>query len=70
MTAAAALTARLSAADEAAGLKGRIHHSVCKWCYKDISLEAMCLAAKQIGLESIELLDPDPEPDPEPEPEP
>jgi hypothetical protein len=32
--------------------------SACKWCYKDIPLEDFCLAAKEIGLESVELLDP------------
>ena len=37
---------------------GKVRHSVCKWCYKDTSLEVMCEAAKEIGLESIELLDP------------
>ncbi|HEY1082399.1 MAG TPA: TIM barrel protein [Prosthecobacter sp.] len=37
---------------------GKVKHSVCKWCYKDIPLETMCVAAKEIGLESIELLDP------------
>jgi hydroxypyruvate isomerase len=41
-----------------AGGAGKVRHSVCKWCYKDISLEVMCEAAKEIGLESIELLDP------------
>ena len=38
--------------------RGGLKHSVCKWCYKDIPLETMCQAAKEIGLESIELLDP------------
>jgi hydroxypyruvate isomerase len=37
---------------------GKVKHSVCKWCYKDIPLETMCGAAKEIGIESIELLDP------------
>ncbi len=37
---------------------GQIHHSVCKWCYKDIPLETLAQAARGIGLESIELLDP------------
>ena len=37
---------------------GKVRHSVCKWCYKDIALETMCEAAKEIGLESVELLDP------------
>ena len=40
-------------------LKGRIKHSVCKWCYNDIPLEDLCKSAKDIGLTSIELLGPD-----------
>ena len=40
-------------------LKGRINHSVCKWCYPKIELEELAKAAKQIGLSSIELLGPD-----------
>jgi hydroxypyruvate isomerase len=35
-----------------------IRHSVCKWCYKDIPLDDFAKAAKEIGLESVELLDP------------
>ena len=34
------------------------HHSVCKWCYPDIPLETLAAAAKGLGLQSIELLDP------------
>ncbi len=37
-------------------LKGRLKQSVCKWCYDKMSLEEMCVAAKDIGLVSIELL--------------
>lgn len=50
----------MEAAEKAAGAaaQGKVRHSVCKWCYKSIPLETMCLAAKEIGLESIELLDP------------
>src|SRR5204863_167754 len=49
---------RLNAADDAAGnaLKGRINHSVCKWCYPKVSLEDLCKAGKQMGLHSVELL--------------
>lgn len=56
---AASLQQRISAADQAAGpaLKGRIRHSVCKWCYPKIDLEDLCKAAKEIGISSIELLD-------------
>ena len=40
-------------------LKGQVNHSVCKWCYPNISLEDLCKAAKDIGLSSIELQGPD-----------
>jgi len=34
------------------------HHSVCKWCYRDIPLEDLARAGRDLGLQSIELLDP------------
>lgn len=40
-------------------LKGRVNHSVCKWCYDEIPLDDFCKAAKEIGLTSVELLGPD-----------
>lgn len=40
-------------------LKGKVNHSVCRWCYKDIPLEDLCKAAKDIGLSSIELTGPE-----------
>ena len=59
LAAASSLHARLEAAEAAAGasLKGRIHHSVCKWCYPKISLEDLCVSGKEMGLQSIELLE-------------
>ncbi len=50
--------AAVAAAEKAlpSHLKGRVRHSVCKWCYKDIPLEDLCRAAPGIGLTSIELL--------------
>ena len=59
-TAVTALSDRLSAAEAALGpaLKGRIRHSVCKWCYSRVSLEDLCVAGKAMGLESVELLNP------------
>ncbi|MDB6032149.1 MAG: Xylose isomerase protein barrel [Verrucomicrobiales bacterium] len=53
------LSERLSAAENAAGgaLKGRVNHSVCKWCYKNVSHEDLCKAVKEMGLRSIELLE-------------
>ena len=53
---AASLHTRLGAEDTAAGGKGNVNHSVCKWCYPDISLDALCTAGKEFGLKSVELL--------------
>ncbi len=55
---AANLTERITAAETAAGagLKGRVNHSVCKWCYPKVSLEDLCVAGKRMGLQSVELL--------------
>src|SRR5918912_472843 len=52
---------RLSAAESVLDnpLKGRVNHSVCRWCYNGIPLEDLCKAAKKIGLASIELVGPD-----------
>ena len=54
----ASLAARLGAADEASGLKGRINHSVCKWCYEKVPFETLCKASKEMGITSIDLIDP------------
>ncbi len=56
---AVSLEQRLSAADAAGGgsLKGHVNHSVCKWCYNDVSLEDLCAAGKKMGLQSVELLE-------------
>jgi hydroxypyruvate isomerase len=55
---AASLAQRLNAADTVSGMKGRINHSVCKWCYPKTPLEDLCKAGKEMGLTSIELLGP------------
>jgi hydroxypyruvate isomerase len=65
-TGAAALAAasRISptlAAEETAAparLKGRINHSVCRWCYGKVSLDDLCKAGKEMGLVGIDLLGP------------
>lgn len=41
-----------------ADLKGNINHSACQWCYGDIPLDKLCEAAKEMGLKSIDLLNP------------
>jgi len=40
-------------------LKGRINHSVCRWCYSKIPLDELCKAAKEMGIKSIDLTNPD-----------
>lgn len=40
-------------------MKGRINHSVCRWCYGDISLDDLCKAAKAMGIKSIDLTGPE-----------
>jgi hydroxypyruvate isomerase len=54
--AAATLAPRPAAAAGAAPLAGRIRHSVCRWCYKNIALDTLCEAAKRMGLASVDLL--------------
>lgn len=39
--------------------KGRIRQSVSRWCYQKIPLEQLCASAAEIGLQAIDLLNPD-----------
>jgi len=56
---ASQLSASVSAADSALGqLKGRVNHSVCKWTFPDIPLDQFAGVCKEIGMSSIELLQP------------
>ena len=55
----ASFSTKMAAAEKDSPLKGRIHHSVCRWCYSGISLDALCQAAKAMGIESVELLMPE-----------
>jgi hydroxypyruvate isomerase len=43
---------------EQLALKGRINHSVCRWCYNDLTLDQLCAAAKSIGITGIDLVGP------------
>lgn len=60
-TALSSLTTRVSAHEQAmdAKLKGKVNHSVCKWCYDSIPLDELCKASKEIGIASIDLASPD-----------
>lgn len=57
----ASLSHRVNAAEALMDqtVKGKVNHSVCRWCYQDIPLEDLCKAAKNIGISSIELVGPD-----------
>lgn len=51
---AAAVEAKAAAPEP----RGKLRHSACRWCYSKIPMESFAQAAVEIGLESIELLDP------------
>jgi hydroxypyruvate isomerase len=55
------LTAAITKAETILGpdLKGKINHSVCKWCYGKIPLETFAQECKKMGIKSIELLGPE-----------
>ena len=61
-TAAAALAPVYSFAKKADQfsplLKNNINHSVCRWTYDFLSLEELCVFAKEIGLKAIDLVGP------------
>jgi hydroxypyruvate isomerase len=58
-TALAAATGPMVHARPRLTLKGNVNHSVCKWCYADMSVEELVIAGKAMGLTSVELLDPE-----------
>lgn len=39
-------------------LKNNINHSVCRWTYDFLSLDELCVLAKEIGLKAIDLVGP------------
>lgn len=39
-------------------LKGRINHSVARWCFNDFDVESLCVEAKKIGITGIDLVGP------------
>ncbi len=39
-------------------MKGNINHSVCKWCYSQISLEDFAAGVKPMGITGIDLIGP------------
>ena len=41
---------------EAKAAQGRLNQSVCKWCYRDMTLDELAKASAKMGIRSIELL--------------
>nr|AUN37922.1 hydroxypyruvate isomerase [uncultured bacterium] len=39
-------------------LKGKINHSVARWCFGDFDIETLCMEAKKIGITGIDLVGP------------
>jgi hydroxypyruvate isomerase len=39
--------------------RNRIHQSVSRWCYKDIPLDQLCAYSAKIGLQGVDLLQPE-----------
>lgn len=39
-------------------LKGNVNHSVCRWCFDSMDLDALCIEAKKIGITAIDLIGP------------
>ena len=39
-------------------MSSSFRHSVCKWCYPSLPLESLARAAREMGVDSVELLDP------------
>ena len=40
-------------------LKGNVHHSVSRWTYGDLDIEALCLLVKSLGFNAIDLVGPE-----------
>jgi hydroxypyruvate isomerase len=58
MSAAATVVPTLAASVDAAPRKGRIHQSVCQWCYPHTPLDQLTEYAARIGLLGVDLLQP------------
>ena len=57
--AAATVVPTLAAGPDSATRKGRIHQSVCQWCYPHIPLGQLAEYAAKIGLRGVDLLQPE-----------
>jgi hydroxypyruvate isomerase len=56
---AGSVLARASETAEADATGGRLHQSVCRWCFGGMTVEALAAEAKRLGLVGIDLLGPE-----------
>ncbi len=56
---AATLLPRSLFSDAPTPRKGRIHQSVCRWCYAKMSIDDLAIAGAAMGLKGIDLLQPE-----------
>jgi hydroxypyruvate isomerase len=54
---AAFLMSEAGLSQDAPKLNGRIHQSVCRWCYKEMSVDALASTAASLGLKGVDLLE-------------
>jgi hydroxypyruvate isomerase len=54
---AAAILPQTSGVTSSVPGKRRIRQSVSRWCYKQIPLDQLCVAAAQMGLKGVDLLE-------------
>ena len=54
----ASLSAQIAAVESQPKLKGRINHSVCKSCFPRASLDDICKATRELGMNSVDLMPP------------
>jgi hydroxypyruvate isomerase len=48
-----------TAASSETARKGRIRQSVCQWCYREMTIDQLAQAAANMGLQAVDLLQPD-----------
>jgi len=56
---AASPLSRFASATEAVARRGRIHQSVCQWCYPHLPVDQLAEYAASLGLKGVDLLKPD-----------
>jgi hydroxypyruvate isomerase len=55
----AAISIPSFASENATQRKGRIHQSVCQWCYPNLAIDQLAESAASIGLRGVDLLQPE-----------